>query len=234
MIKPRGVLFDYGDTILQIGKPEWIPASGRLLEFAVNKTGITAGELQEIADRINKEFESKRNESFIEQDIKTFLRLLLDTAGISLSISFEEAARIDWDAAYKLTPEVGIHEVLDTLEKHGIRTGIISNSAFPSDILKEELIKHGLAGRFSFIVCSADYGIRKPHPRIFDVAARKMGLKPHEIWFAGDKIEFDIKGAAGAGMYPVWYNRQNVSANHEYDCLEIKHWHDFIKTIESL
>jgi putative hydrolase of the HAD superfamily len=234
MIKPRAVLFDYGDTVLKLGFSDWIAADKKLLEFAVNKTGITAGDLQDLANRINNEFEPKRIESMIEQDVITFYRLLFDTAGISLSISFEEAARISWDAAYRLVPEDGIHEVLDTLKKHGIKTGIISNSAFPGKILEKELEKHGLAGRFSFLIASADYGIRKPHPRIFDVAVRKMGLKPHEIWFAGDKIEFDIKGASNAGLFPIWYNRQNLFSDHPYDCLEIKNWYDFIKTIESL
>jgi putative hydrolase of the HAD superfamily len=231
--KPLGVLFDYGDTILQINTPDWIPASGKLLEYAENPTGLSAEALQAMADRINHEFEPRRNESMIEQDVMTFYRLLFDTAGISLSIGFDEAARIGWQAAYHLTPEDGVREMLDTLNNHGIKTGIISNSAFPGTILMEELGKHGLADSFSFAVVSADYGIRKPHPRIFEIAARKMGLEPKDIWFAGDKPQYDIIGAAGAGMFPVWYNTDGETYDHGCDCLEVKTWQEFVSIIES-
>ena len=170
----------------------------------------------------------------IEQDIITFYRLLFDTAGISLSISHEEAARKCWNTAFGLIPEDGIYEVLDTLEMLEIKTGILSNASWSRSFLEEELEKHDLLQRFCFIISSADYGIRKPHPRIFDIAARKMGLKPEDIWFVGDKPQFDIKGAITAGMHPVWYNPRNEKPDQQYDCLEIHHWYEFVEIINSL
>ena len=83
-------------------------------------------------------------------------------------------------------------------------------------------------------MASADYGVRKPHPRVFDIASRKMGLEPQDIWFIGDKHQFDVKGAITAGMHPVWYNPRNGKPDPQYDCLEINHWQDFIKIIETL
>ncbi len=234
MNKPRAVLFDYGDTILQIAFTDWLKADKYLLDHTVNETALTPEELQEIANRINREFDPKRNESMIEQNVLTFYRFLCDLAGITLSISLEEAAQMSWDSAYTMLPEDGISEVLDTLEKHRILTGIISNSAFPAVIMRKELEKHGLADRFRFVIASADYGIRKPHPRIFEIAAKKLGLEPADIWFAGDKPQYDVVGAAGAGMFPVWYNTDGLTHDHGCNCLEIRSWREFIDIIESL
>ncbi len=234
MKKPAGIIFDLGDTILQTISYDWIPVNKKLLEFVENDTDLTPEALQEIASAINNDFEQAKIDSMLEQDIVSFYRTLFETAGLSLSISYEEAARVCWDCAVTLTPEEGIYEVLDTLEKHEIRTGILSNGSFPALFLEENLAKYDLAHRFSFIMSSADYGIRKPHPRFFNIAARKMGLSPEDIWFIGDKPQFDVKGALASGMYPVWYNPRNGQVYPEYECLEINHWQEFIRLIESL
>jgi putative hydrolase of the HAD superfamily len=233
MKKPSGVIFDLGDTVLHLGPVDWIRADEAILKFAAKETSITPEELQDIANHINAEFEQVRIESMIEQDVISFYKLLFDTAGITLSISHEEAARTCWNTAYTFTPEEGIYDVLDTLERHDIKTGILSNASFSGIILEEELEKHGLLRRFAFVISSADYGVRKPHPRIYDIAARKMELEPQEIWFVGDKPKFDIKGAITARMHPVWYNPRDGKPDPQYDCLEINHWNEFIKLINS-
>jgi putative hydrolase of the HAD superfamily len=234
MKKPSGVIFDLGDTVLRLHTVDWIRADEAILKFAEKETGITPEELQDIANHINAEFEQVRIESMIEQDVVSFYRLLFDTAGITLSISHEEAARLCWNSAYTFTPEEGINDVLDILQNHMIRTGILSNGSFPGLLLEEELAKHNLLHRFSFVMSSADYSIRKPHPRFFNIAARKMDLEPNDIWFVGDKLQFDVKGAIAAEMYPVWYNPRDGKQDPQYDCLEINHWNEFIEIINSL
>jgi len=234
MKKPAGVIFDLGDTVLRLGTVDWICANKAILGFTETETSVTPVALQDIANTINQDFEQIRINSMIEQDVITFYRLLFDTAGITLSISHEEAARLCWNTAYTFIPEEGIYEVLDILEKHDIKTGILSNTSFPGLFIEEKLAKHNLMHRFSFVIASADYGVRKPHPRIYDIATRKMGLEPQEIWFVGDKPQFDVKGAITSGMHPVWYNPRNGKPDSQYDCLEINHWHEFIEIINSL
>lgn len=234
MKKPSGVIFDLGDTILQTISVDWISVNKRLLEYIENDTDLTPETLQDIAFSINNDFEQLKIDSMLEQNIYSFYRILFETAGLSLSITYEEAARICWERAFVVTPEEGIYKVLDTLEKYRIVTGILSNGSFPARFLEEKLAKFNLAHRFSFVISSADYGVRKPHPRIFDIAARKMGLEPQDIWFVGDKPQFDIRGAVTAGMYPVWYNPRDGKPDSQYDYHEINHWNEFIEIIDSL
>jgi FMN phosphatase YigB (HAD superfamily) len=66
------------------------------------------------------------------------------------------------------------------------------------------------------------------------VATKKMNLEPSDIWFAGDTLEKDVKGAIDSGLYPVWYNPKGQPNNLNYDCLEIKSWIEFIDKLKAL
>ncbi len=234
MNKPLGVLFDLGETVLHAESINFVNGSGRLLEFITSDTELTARELQTAADELNREIDPARIESMIEFGVESFYRILFETLDISLSITHAEAAREFWNYAVKYQPAEGIFEFLDTLEENGIKTGILSNSSFSGAIMVEELAKHNLAHRFSFLISSADYGIRKPRNRIFSLAVKKLNLAPSDVWFIGDKPDYDIKGAIDSGLCPIWYNPRNESGNADYECLEVKNWYELKEIIESL
>ncbi len=235
MRKPLGIIFDYGDTILRLrDELDFVAGNKRLLELSKKTLKLTGEDIQLVADEINMELQELKDESMIEFGVQSFQRLLFDTLGISFNVSYPELEREFWQAAVKYTPTDGICDVLDTLEKYRIKTGILSNSAWTGCVLQEELVRHNLAHRFSFLISSVDYGFRKPHNRIFKVAVKKMNLQPKDIWFVGDKLEYDIKGAMGSGLYPVWYNYKNEKTKIEGDYLEVRDWHEFREKIEFL
>jgi HAD superfamily hydrolase (TIGR01549 family) len=234
MNRPAGIIFDYGETVLCSESTNFVAGSARLLEFLTHDSSLTAEELQSVANELNRELERGRNEFMIEYGVEYFYNILFETLGISLSISNSEAAREFWNYAVKFQPAEGIHEFLDMLEENRIKTGILSNSSFTGVIMEEELAKHNLAHRFSFLISSADYIFRKPSRRIYELAVRKMNLSPQDIWFVGDRLEWDIKGAISSGLCPIWYNPQNQPGNADYECLEVKSWHELREIIESL
>ncbi len=233
MNRPLGIIFDFGDTVLHIESFDSLAGNRRLLELAQVNPGVTAEDVQKVADELNW-MNDARDESMIEYNCQNFQKLLYETLGVTFSISPAEMEREFWDAAIRYTPVTGIYELLDTLEISGIKTGILSNTIFSSSVLKNELAKHNLAYRFSFVITSGDYGVRKPHQHIFRLAVRKMGLKPGAIWVVGDKPDYDIKGALGAGLYPVWYNWRKESRKIDGDHLEIKNLAELKDVIERL
>ena len=234
MRRPAGVIFDLGDTILHLESIDMISANKRLLEFAEGTPDLTLEDIQHFADELNNEALQIRENSMVEFGYQSFHRLLYEHLGISFSISFPELEREFWNAAVVYSPAEGIFDVLDLLDEHRIKTGIVSNSAFRGVILEEELAKHDLAHRFSFLISSIDYGFRKPHKRLFQIAVRKMDLEPEDIWFAGDKLEYDIRGAIDSGLYPVWYNPEGKTGEIDGEYLEVRSWHEFREKIESL
>ncbi len=46
-------------------------------------------------------------------------------------------------------------------------------------------------------------GIDKPDPRIFHLAAERMGVRPADALYVGDIFEIDVEGARAAGMHAV-------------------------------
>lgn len=51
---------------------------------------------------------------------------------------------------------------------------------------------------------------------------KKLDLSPEEVWFIGDSIKYDIKGAINAGIHPVWYNRKCAGGNNELKYYEVR------------
>ena len=78
-------------------------------------------------------------------------------------------------------------------------------SAHARQTLERQLAIHSLRGPFSWVISSAEHVVRKPHHRLFQLASRRLGVPPEDIWFIGDSFECDMEGAAGVGMVPVWY-----------------------------
>ena len=234
MNKPLGIIFDLGDTILREESIDTLAGNRRLLELAGSNPGVTAENVQKVADEIFSWIDRARDESMIEFSCEDYQKLLFDSLGITFRIGYSEMEREFWNHAVKYGVVEGVGDLLDLVEARGIKIGILSNTIFSSSVLKEELAKHNLAHRFSFVISSADYGVRKPHPHIFRVAVKKMGLKPEDIWFVGDKPEYDVKGALDSGIYPVWYNRRNETTTIEGNYLEVKSLVELREKIEEL
>lgn len=227
------MIFDLGDTVMH--EEAFNPLDGyiRLLQFASNQDVATAQEAFAFSYGIAEEVNKLKRESMLETGVPSFLRLIFDQLGISLSISYAEMEREFWDAVVVHRPSEGLFETLDILDAVGIKTGILSNTGWSGDVLVEDLAKHNLAHRFSFVMSSADYGIRKPHRQIFEVAAKKMGLFPEDIWFVGDSLDYDVAGAINARLFPVWYNPKN-QVNTGYECLQVRSWREFGEKVEEL
>ena len=233
MGRPQGVLFDLGGTIIRNVSLDYVAGDRKALEFAIDTHGLSAEEVQAAADGLAHEVEETREISMVEFRMQWFYRLLFGLLGIRFTIGYRDLEREFWKAGVTYNLAEGISDVLDFLEAAGIRKGIISNTAFSGLVLEEELEKLGLAARFAFVMASSDYGYRKPHKLIFQVGARKLGLPPEDIWFVGDRLEYDVKGALDSGLFPVWYNPTSEPHNPDYPCLEIKDWYEFIEKIKS-
>jgi putative hydrolase of the HAD superfamily len=56
-------------------------------------------------------------------------------------------------------------------------------------------------------VISEEVGVRKPNPRIFQIAADRVRMRPDGAWLVGDSPEVDIGGADAIGVPSVWIHR---------------------------
>lgn len=116
------------------------------------------------------------------------------------------------ELAHHYDYEFGNHNVifpnslplLKTLKKRGYITGVITNG--PAYLQNHKMENSGLMPYIDMLVVSGDYGIHKPDPALFRIAADKIGLKTEECMYVGDHPVNDIQGALGAGMKAVRMN----------------------------
>jgi 2-haloacid dehalogenase len=98
-------------------------------------------------------------------------------------------------------------EVKDTLARlkaSGLKTAILSNG---SPAMLRAIVEHNdiddlIDGVFSV----EDVGVYKPHPKVYSLAAERLGLDRHAISFQSANA-WDAYAASAFGMRVVWCNR---------------------------
>jgi putative hydrolase of the HAD superfamily len=226
---PRAILFDLGDTLLcqESFHPEaWADA---LSALAGRPEGFSGPQVRELVRGLVWEFRGPSKGGPVEVRMEACLRHLHDRLGVTLELGPAEVELAFWRATSRMAPAPGIGPVLDDLASRGLALGVVSNSMFGAEVLRWELARHGLAAPFRFVMSSADYGLRKPHPSLFQTALARLGLPAEEVWFVGDSYANDVLGASGVGMPAVWYNppgRPPPEAVRAPDA-EVRSWGEF-------
>ena len=125
-----------------------------------------------------------------------------------------DAEAEDWFARYLRHYESAwavFPDVLPALDRLavGYRHAVLSNSGL--HVQEHKLRVLGLRDRFEAVLCAAELGVSKPRARAFHAACEALGLPPHQVAYVGDHPEIDARGAAAAGLLPVWIDRTDMS-----------------------
>lgn len=118
-------------------------------------------------------------------------------------------------------------KTLETLRKNGIKTGLITNGRHEVQAKKLKML--GLENSFDAILISGDFEFRKPDARIFEEAAKRLGIKPEEMMYIGDHPLFDVDGSRKAGCVPVWVMTTGTWVYPEIEKPELK-----VNTVEEI
>ena len=208
------VLFDFGSTLIYLKDP-WPPIyeqADRALVQVFQQAGVPL----QIKD-FSSEFETfldsyyaKRGTGPIEITTFSALQELLQQKGFQdIPASVVRAAL---DAMYSITQqnwylETDAIPTLKTLQGHGYRLGLISNTSDDKNV--QQLVdRWELRPFFETIVTSAGCGFRKPDKRIFQLALDHFRVPPEQVAMVGDSLEADILGANQMGIYSIWITRR--------------------------
>lgn len=210
MRKPKMILFDYGQTLVNEQPFDGVAGTKAVLRKCVlNPNNITGEEVQEFASALNKDIGRYDPESshFCVTEVHNhlFQNYLYEYFGLTRIVSPLELEAVFWDAASPGVPTKNITELLTYLQSHHIRSSVISNISFSGQALKNKIDTLLAEHNFEFIIASSEYIFRKPHKRIFEIAVKKARLAPNEIWYCGDNGVCDVDGSKMAGLFPVWY-----------------------------
>jgi putative hydrolase of the HAD superfamily len=223
----EGVLFDYGETLVQFTRPDAAIAAALLRIGAVL---VAAGKdpppidtlRSDVIDRVDREvLDHQRRGELAEISVVDAARTAYAEAGVDLDDDLlDEVLRIEQEAWWQgATVDPAAFAVLDSLRRDGIRVGLCSNAPYRALSLHAQLGHVGLDTHLDSVVFSAEIGWRKPSPRIFAAALQALGTSASATVMVGDSEVHDIAGAHAAGMRAVLLRRSDANASGTADAV---------------
>jgi len=144
MNKPKAILFDAGDTIIEYIKNNPLEGTRKLLEKASNPDKVTAEEIQEYAIEMGRIFNNGRETTGIEYNMRAFQRFLYEMHNIYFDLTPLEIENIFNKEAFRGKTMEGALEFLNYLEQNNIKKAILSNSTFSEEAISTELRNYGI------------------------------------------------------------------------------------------
>jgi putative hydrolase of the HAD superfamily len=150
-----------------------------------------------------------------------YFNLVLEHCGVPPSAAtagaLEELQR--YHAEQNLWESVpdGVPEALDRLRAMGLKLTVVSNA---NGRLKLLLARLDLARRFDVMLDSAEEGVEKPDPRIFELALERSGARREDTVHVGDLYHVDVEGARAVGLRAVLLDTAGLYDG--FDCPRIR------------
>lgn len=121
----------------------------------------------------------------------------------------------------------GVPAMLAYWSKHK-SLAVVSNFYVP-DFPRTLLERHSVLPYLSFVIDSAELGIRKPDPRMYQEALLRAKVSnPQRVLFVGDTWKNDVEGPLAAGMQAVWFDRGQEPRPDLADAHpSLRYWNEF-------
>lgn len=190
--------------------PDAMPRSSPLQAVVFDLDGLMFNTEQlyqqvggELLRRRGKLFEADLLDQIMGRRTHVALQMMIDWHGLPDTVetlSSESAEIFAEILDTQLAQLPGLAELLEALEAAEIRKAIATSSvrAFTERVLG----KFDLARRFAFILTAEDVAEGKPHPEIYQTAARRLQLEPQQIMVLEDSHN-GCRAAVAAGTYAV-------------------------------
>ena len=206
MKRLRGVIFDYGNTLVCVDprlgslRTDYAdvvarPGAERLSAFLARAGALLPSQEEPFVERFLEVRERNRRAAERERLEIPMLRSLRETLLDQLDLSLEELLN-------RAIPGAG--ELLLALRRSGIKIALLSN-ATSGRYVTRALRGFGWDGFFDPLLVSADLGIRKPHAEAFRAVLKHWDLEPGEIAMIGDSLYHDVGGAQAVGIQTVHF-----------------------------
>lgn len=207
----QAVLFDLGDTLLHFetgDKKKLLHAIARPVYDGLCEMGYQPP-AYEAYSRVTKwQFlrayfwsRIRRREVRLMHEIRRVHR------SMRLNLTDQELAEVTYRCIPAVreffTRDAMAVEVVAELARDGSKLGIVSNTVLPGVTIDDFLGREGLLSYFPVRIYSSEVGYMKPNRRIFQMAVDQLEVAPRDIFFVGDRLDNDVRGAGRLGMKTI-------------------------------
>ncbi|MBN1583073.1 MAG: HAD family hydrolase [Anaerolineae bacterium] len=209
----KAVLFDLVGTLLDFG-------DGRLLRMGMRVSSIWAiyrnlrlqglsvpplVPFATIAARKTRELEALAGANSAQKNLRVTIPRILQHMRVPIErfdVTWCMNALYDGTRKYVSLFEDTL-EVLKAIEQRGLAMGLVSNTVWPSELHERDLTDFGIDAYLRARTYSSEFGRSKPDPRIFTHTLDRLGVRPEEAIFVGDRMRQDVWGPQHVGMRAV-------------------------------
>jgi putative hydrolase of the HAD superfamily len=211
----KAVIFDFIGTLTNL-RGYSLEASRTISKMKLHRAIVNAG------FKINpKSFSKAYSQAYEKYRIIRCEKLVEATNAVWISEALN-------NLGYKTTPDdpqvktavnISFEDYLNSLELRqctkrilkmvsvDYRLGLVSNFTY-APVIYAGLRKLDINRFFNAILVSDEVGWRKPHPKIFNEALKRLRVSAHETVYVGDSPLEDIKGAKATGMKTIFVPSQ--------------------------
>ncbi len=206
----RAVVFDLGGTLEEIYYDDEVRLNAArgihaLLQQQGLDPGLSVAALHAMIEAGLAAYQRWRQETELELSAERVWTEFVFPDGLGSRMPRDRLAAVAEDLAFFYENHAYVRRlrseapaVLESLREQGFRLAVVSNIV-SRRLVPVNLQSYGVAHLFDHVLVSSVLGIRKPHPRIFLEAARRLDLPPAACAFVGDTISRDVAGARRAG-----------------------------------
>ncbi len=207
----KGILFDFGETIIDFGRVDLPALFKRGTELAYEYLTAHGHRLPPFKKYLHTQLRAVRWNIFKSRITRSefnaldVIRRISDDQGLQLDHEHVIELAALWYEPLRqcASVEPGVREMLQQFRRDDLTLGVISNTFVPGHVLDRHLAQEHLLELLPVRIYSCDVKHRKPDPRIFQIALETAHLTPQQAIFVGDSLWADIRGANRAGLTSV-------------------------------
>ncbi len=224
----RCILFDFGDTlwtrkdatIWQQAEQEGNKRAVALLQKLFPTVTLPASDPIAFGDQFRKTIEVQARQiqqpgyepDFALATQQALQQLGLPTIESAIASEIFEALRVRIPESRHLFDD--ILPTLAELQRRDFLLGVVTNRWYGGEPFLEDLQIMGLLDYFDadHMAISADLGIRKPNPAIFQYALDALHVPAEEAAMVGDSFGADVVGAKHLNIFAIWKTSPRLRA----------------------
>jgi putative hydrolase of the HAD superfamily len=197
MARIKAVVFDFIGTLADLVDYSLENSENKMFRsLATNGYDVSRERFFEAYGRAHQKYQDARYGQLVEVTNAIWISEALNYLGYPTTPDYLKALRL----------RLGAKKTLEKLSMN-YQLGIVSNYTY-APLIYAGLRRLKVNDFFDVVVVSEEVGFRKPSPKIFQEALRRLSLKSEEVLYVGDTPLEDIEGAERVGLKTVFIPSQ--------------------------